>query len=332
MQAHAKPQNTSAGSVGTTRNHLETQALFYADIAFDVKQLVLFYKQGLRDYLLINAIGMMAPPISTCCAAFAWLQQESREVQHFRRLVPSHAMQVLVLLVLISTQTHMIFLVLLLALDRVTVELKLGGCAKIPGTAWAKVRGAQWPNLQKADFSECFDEEGEGAEDLLQVLAQCEALEELKLGGCQQIPGTAWAKVRGAQWPNLQKADFCASWGDAMRWRPWTLKTATRSATRSQRRPGSSSRTAAGRSSSGAVASRKSIFSGCAAKAPGLVLLRVVILSIVRVGAHCVCPALGGSTGADAGDIDDAVVAAAGEDLTAGHENLNAEPVGVVLA
>eukprot|EP00438_Fugacium_kawagutii_P004792 Skav205495 [mRNA] locus=scaffold2844:29109:38204:- [translate_table: standard] len=95
-------------------------ALFYADIAFDVKQLVLFYQQGLWDYLLINAIGMMAPPISTCCAAFAWLQHESREVQHFRRLVPSHAMQVVVLLVLLLTQTHMIFLVLFSVAESLT--------------------------------------------------------------------------------------------------------------------------------------------------------------------------------------------------------------------
>eukprot|EP00438_Fugacium_kawagutii_P004791 Skav205494 [mRNA] locus=scaffold2844:18249:28152:- [translate_table: standard] len=89
-------------------------------------------------------------------------------------------------------------------------ELNLADCEQIPGPAWAKVRGAQWPKLQKAKFSWCFSRHGEGAEDLLEVLVQCEALEELNLFDCKQIPSTAWAKVRSVQWPKLKKADFYA--------------------------------------------------------------------------------------------------------------------------
>lgn len=91
---------------------LETEALFYSDIAFDLIQLAFFHEQHLWDYFLLNAIGLLAPPVSTGLAAFRWLQQESRELQHLRGWLPSRRMQVAAVLILIASQTHMLFLVL----------------------------------------------------------------------------------------------------------------------------------------------------------------------------------------------------------------------------
>eukprot|EP00438_Fugacium_kawagutii_P002525 Skav234522 [mRNA] locus=scaffold2407:105107:112478:- [translate_table: standard] len=92
-------------------------------------------------------------------------------------------------------------------------ELILGRCKQIAGPAWANVRGwaqlrgASW-TLKIADFNQCFWDHGDGAEDLLQVLARSQSLEVLNFKECNRIPGTAWAKLRGAQWPKLRKATF----------------------------------------------------------------------------------------------------------------------------
>eukprot|EP00438_Fugacium_kawagutii_P023784 Skav219336 [mRNA] locus=scaffold4190:4114:19716:- [translate_table: standard] len=85
-------------------------------------------------------------------------------------------------------------------------ELNFDGCRFIPGTAWAKLQGAQWRQMRKANFSLCFARQGDGAEDLLQALGSCSTLEELNFDDCPEIPGAAWAQLRGAEWPQMRKA------------------------------------------------------------------------------------------------------------------------------
>ena len=58
--------------------------------------------------------------------------------------------------------------------------------------------------------SRCFDSDTKGADgaaDLLQVLHNS-PLEKLDFYRCDQIPSTAWQKLRGASWSNLREANF----------------------------------------------------------------------------------------------------------------------------
>ncbi|CAK9037672.1 unnamed protein product [Durusdinium trenchii] len=90
-------------------------------------------------------------------------------------------------------------------------DLNLSGCNQIPSDAWEVLRTANWSNLQKAFFQECFNvntEGAEGAKHLLKALAQCAALEDLDLSYCDQIPGDAWEALQTANWSNLKKAFF----------------------------------------------------------------------------------------------------------------------------
>ena len=62
------------------------------------------------------------------------------------------------------------------------------------------------------DRSRCFNIGTKGADaaaDLLEVLRNS-PLEKLNFGFCDQIPSTAWQKLRGASWSNLREANF--SW------------------------------------------------------------------------------------------------------------------------
>eukprot|EP00438_Fugacium_kawagutii_P026101 Skav201525 [mRNA] locus=scaffold3018:17339:23195:+ [translate_table: standard] len=93
-------------------------------------------------------------------------------------------------------------------------ELNFDRCKQIPGAAWAKLQGAEWPKLRTANFSSCFEDHGDGAADLLQLLSRCPTLEELNFLGCKQISGIAWAKLQGAEWPKMRKANFIACFED----------------------------------------------------------------------------------------------------------------------
>eukprot|EP00434_Breviolum_minutum_P003938 symbB.v1.2.003461.t1/scaffold194.1/size275082/22 len=91
------------------------------------------------------------------------------------------------------------------------VSLDLQLCSGIHAAAWQKVRSANWLNLKKANFAQCFDTDTKGADgaaDLLEALSQSTQLEELDFNGCNQIPAAAWQKVRSAKWLNLKKANF----------------------------------------------------------------------------------------------------------------------------
>ncbi|CAE7309232.1 unnamed protein product [Symbiodinium necroappetens] len=73
---------------------------------------------------------------------------------------------------------------------------------------------AEWPQLKKADFAECFKNNGEGAEGLLGALARCRELQELNMYWCEKVPAAAWRLLGEAEWPALKKADFyaCFEW------------------------------------------------------------------------------------------------------------------------
>ena len=60
------------------------------------------------------------------------------------------------------------------------------------------------------EHSRCFDSDTKGADgaaDLLEVLHKS-PLEKLNFCRCDQIPSTAWQKLRGASWTNLREANF----------------------------------------------------------------------------------------------------------------------------
>ena len=47
-------------------------------------------------------------------------------------------------------------LMAVLSLSHHLEEVNCRYCHKIPAAAWQQLRGAKWPNLKKADFSECL--------------------------------------------------------------------------------------------------------------------------------------------------------------------------------
>eukprot|EP00913_Durusdinium_trenchii_P024598 g23090.t1 len=60
-------------------------------------------------------------------------------------------------------------------------DLELSFCDQIPTDAWEILQTANWSNLRKASFEQCFDDNtkgAEGAKHLLKALAQSAALEE----------------------------------------------------------------------------------------------------------------------------------------------------------
>ena len=66
------------------------------------------------------------------------------------------------------------------------------------------------PLLKLFEHSRCFGDDTKGADgaaDLLEVLRNS-PLEKLDFGYCDQIPSTAWQKLRGASWTNLREANF----------------------------------------------------------------------------------------------------------------------------
>ncbi|CAK9036660.1 Uncharacterized protein SCF082_LOCUS21814 [Durusdinium trenchii] len=90
-------------------------------------------------------------------------------------------------------------------------DLNLSDCNQIPSDAWEALQTANWSNLKKASFEQCFDDNtkgAEGAKHLLKALAQSAALEDLELSFCDQIPTDAWEILQTANWSNLRKASF----------------------------------------------------------------------------------------------------------------------------
>ena len=87
-----------------------TTGLYYLDVLLDVKQLLLFAHQGLKDYLALNLLGMMIPIVVTFWEGMAWIQTPSPEQDYFIRLLPQKPLQILLIMSAILTQTHILLL------------------------------------------------------------------------------------------------------------------------------------------------------------------------------------------------------------------------------
>ena len=90
-----------------------TEAIFYADIALDIKQLFLFYNNGLVDYCLFNGLGILIPPIVTMREALRWQHRPSPEKDFVNCLIKSDFLQKMFIVVAIVSQMHMLVLVML---------------------------------------------------------------------------------------------------------------------------------------------------------------------------------------------------------------------------
>jgi len=96
---------------------LLTLALFYLDIALDLKQLWLFWQEKLFGYFTVNLAGMTLPPTFTMLEAVRFSARPSPECDQLKKLL-TPKMVVPVMLLSILTQTHMVLLVAASALSR----------------------------------------------------------------------------------------------------------------------------------------------------------------------------------------------------------------------
>ena len=90
-----------------------SEGMFYADIALDIKQLVLFYNKGLFDYCAFNGLGLLIPPIVTMREALKWQHRPSPEKEFVKRLINTDFLQKMIIVAAIASQTHMLLLVML---------------------------------------------------------------------------------------------------------------------------------------------------------------------------------------------------------------------------
>ena len=95
------------------------EALFYLDIALDLKQLWLFWQEKLFGYFTVNLAGMTLPPTFTMLEAVRFSARPSPECDQLKKLL-TPKMVVPVMLLSILTQTHMVLLVAASALSRRT--------------------------------------------------------------------------------------------------------------------------------------------------------------------------------------------------------------------
>eukprot|EP00438_Fugacium_kawagutii_P019001 Skav235931 [mRNA] locus=scaffold2360:10908:18340:+ [translate_table: standard] len=124
--------------------------------------------------------------------------------------------------------------------ELITAQCALAISKSLPSHFWTQLAGA---SIRTADFSQCFKEQGEGSEDLLEVLSRCESLEELSLRSCQQIPGPAWAKVSSKlmfEAPHLSPRPSSVSENDSqVLRRPWRRCRRPAAGSHAMRSPGS---------------------------------------------------------------------------------------------
>ena len=100
-------------AVSWGNNPCIAEALFYTDIALDLKQLKLFYDQGLVDYMAFNAFGLLIPPIVTLHEAFEWFKTSSPELSFFKGRIQSEVLQKIVIVAAVASQSHVLLLVML---------------------------------------------------------------------------------------------------------------------------------------------------------------------------------------------------------------------------
>ena len=100
-------------AVSWGNNPCVAEVLFYADIALDLKQLKLFYDEGLVDYMAFNAFGLLIPPIVTLHEAFEWCRKPSPELNFFQSRIQSEILQKIVIVAAVASQSHVLLLVML---------------------------------------------------------------------------------------------------------------------------------------------------------------------------------------------------------------------------
>ena len=100
-------------AVSWGNNPCVAEALFYTDIALDLKQLKLFYDQGLVDYMVFNAFGLLIPPIVTLHEAFEWSRMPSPELTFFQGRIQSEVFQKIFIVAAVASQSHVLLLVML---------------------------------------------------------------------------------------------------------------------------------------------------------------------------------------------------------------------------
>ena len=96
----------------------------------------------------------------------------------------------------------------LLARCKLLEELDLSFCKGIPAEAWERLRGAEWPFLKKADFSDTFTKGAPGcgkAAMLLEVLRKCSQLVKLEFYFCEGISTEDFKQLPDGCWPHLEK-------------------------------------------------------------------------------------------------------------------------------
>ncbi|CAE7765797.1 unnamed protein product [Symbiodinium sp. CCMP2592] len=94
--------------------------------------------------------------------------------------------------------------------------LHLLGFLKVPAASWERLGAGlarHGERLRKANLYSCFrwgfhSNSGAGSRALLAGLARCRNLKELVMDFCDEVPATAWAELRAAEWPELRKASF----------------------------------------------------------------------------------------------------------------------------
>eukprot|EP00434_Breviolum_minutum_P039636 symbB.v1.2.035205.t1/scaffold4689.1/size36349/1 len=95
------------------RKQSVAEVLFYADVASDLKQLKLFYDQGLVDYMAFNAFGLLIPLAVTLHEAFEWSRTPSPELSFFQSRIQSEVLQKIVIVAAVASQSHVLLLVML---------------------------------------------------------------------------------------------------------------------------------------------------------------------------------------------------------------------------
>ena len=95
------------------RKQSVAEVLFYADVASDLKQLKLFYDQGLVDYMAFNAFALLIPPVVTMLEAFEWSRTPSPELSFFQSRIQSEVLQKIIIVAAVASQSHVLLLVML---------------------------------------------------------------------------------------------------------------------------------------------------------------------------------------------------------------------------
>ena len=98
----------------------------------------------------------------------------------------------------------------LLARCKLLEEIGLSQCNGIPAEAWERLRGAEWPFLKKADFSDTFTKGAPGcgkAAMLLEVLGKCSQLVKLEFYCCEGISTEDFKQLPNGCWPHLESVE-----------------------------------------------------------------------------------------------------------------------------